>query len=451
MTHSRRVLRRFCAVLSTGLLAGAPLATRGEEAAPPFEGSIVLWTKDEAAAIRRRIETEDWARTEWERMRAAQGYEATFRDLFAWAVMGDAEARERQKKDLLTFPGAKVDERPWSTHYLTALRYDVLRNQLTDAERTAIESTFRVHIAYEVERDTRAYGKANWLPNMQWPRKLSAHLMALAMRDTQAARALFACNGGFKYYLDDYISDGRFYNEEFGKQYSTVGEMLLWCRGCERLGVPELGFGYTGTPTDGHSSGGATMRRYLEGIFDLGYPRVDLGTERPQYPRVSMGDAKGSSGGFALQHAIVRGAFTNDTTGQRAWMGANMNGRDHKDRIVAKFLEPLWFELGHVRWPDGPFAYFLAQMRPPGAARYTPSLYFGCAPIDTASVRPPPAPSWLAPERGLLLLRADESPAYWEGAAPAVGLRLATRYAHDAVTALLAGDKPAVQTTKPYG
>jgi thiol-disulfide isomerase/thioredoxin len=26
-----------------------------------------------------------------------------------------------------------------------------------------------------------------------------------------------------------------------------------------------------------------------------------------------------------------------------------------------------------------------------------------------------------------------------------------TRYAHDAVTALLAGDKPAVQTTKPYG
>jgi hypothetical protein len=91
---------------------------------------------------------------------------------------------------------------------------------------------------------------------------------------------------------------------------------------------------------------------------------------------------------------------------------------------------PFWFEMAHAEWPEAGFDYFLAQLRGPREDQYYPSLFFGLRPIDPAKVRPPPAPSRVFPQRGLALLRADESPAYWTGAAPAVAMRLATPYAH---------------------
>ena len=54
-------------------------------------------------------------------------------------------------------------------------------------------------------------------------------------------------------------------------------------------------------------------------------------------------------------------------------------------------------------------------------------------------VSPPPASSYVARERGFALLRAEESPAYWESPAPAVAFQLATyyvHYAHDAFSLL---------------
>ena len=169
------------------------------------------------------------------------------------------------------------------------------------------------------------------------------------MRDEKLIREVFNSKGGWKFYFDDYLGDGRFYFEEFGKQYSMIGEMLLWCRGTERLGLNELGYGYTG-------KGGATLRRYLESIVSLGYPRVELPAGRPHYPKVTMGDAKGSrlqgAPPYVFQHAIVDGVLPNGSGGEAFWIAANMNGRDHENAKVDKMLTPHWFEIAHARWPE---------------------------------------------------------------------------------------------------
>ncbi|GAG49208.1 unnamed protein product, partial [marine sediment metagenome] len=95
-----------------------------------------------------------------------------------------------------------------------------------------------------------------------------------------------------------------------------------------------------------------------------------------------------------------------------------------------KMQPRLWFEFAHAKWPESGFDYFLAQMRRPHEDVYNPTLFFGLDPIDPAEAAPPPAPSGVWPERGFVMLRADESRAYWESPAPAVAMRLATPYAH---------------------
>jgi len=398
------------------------------------EHPFILWTRDEAAAIRKRVEAEPWAKAKYEEMLKEQGLGQTFRNLFRYTVIGDESVAEAEKKYLLKLVGKNPKDFLGDTgggrhydQYLDVLRYDVLYDRLSAAERQALEDTFRVFINHHLHEETLEFTRTSWLPNMQWPRPMTAHLMALALGDEKLIREVFASKGGWKYYFDDYLADGRFYGEEFGKQYSMIGEMLLWCRGLERVGLGELGYGYTG-------KSGATMRRYLESLVEIGYPRVDLPGGRPHYPRVTMGDAKGArlqgAPPYVFQQAIVDGVLPDGTGGETFWIAANMNGRDHENTKVDKMLTPHWFEIAHARWPDAGFDYFLAQMRGAGQERYVPTLFWGLSPIDPTKVKPPVAPSYVARERGFAMLRADESPSYWEGEAPAVSFQLATYYVH---------------------
>jgi hypothetical protein len=398
------------AALTLTLNAGLASAT---------EHPFILWTREEAASIRRAIETEAWASNAYQRLCTEKDPGQPVRNLFKYAVFGDTKARDTEKQYLLTFIGAPVDGREWSCNYMHALRYDTLYHELSPGERIKLEDTFRVHVRYQIENGNRNRGKWNWLPNMQWPRTQGMHMMAVALADTNLVEAIAASPGGWRYYMDDYISDGQFYNEEFGKYHSVVGEMFLWCRGCERLGLNRLGYGYTGR-------NGATLRRYIRSLQTIGYPRVDTGSERPAYPRVSMGDARGAG----LQQLIVPGHGPGGGGGTAAWSSSNMNGRDHRDQIIGKMRERLWFELSHVLWPEDGWDYFLAASRLPQDDRYVPSLLWGCPPIDPAQARPPSAPSGLYPERGFSFLRSDESPSYWESPAPAVALQFSQPYAH---------------------
>jgi hypothetical protein len=161
------------------------------------------------------------------------------------------------------------------------------------------------------------------------------------------------------------------------------------------------------------------MKQYLQMLIYLGFPRLDAPPgATPDYPAVTMGDAGDTE--------FVRGCSADGTGGNRLWSTAHMNGPMPKAQV------PQWFEVGERRWPDAGFGYFLAQLRRPGEEAYYPDLVFGhgLSPIAPAAVKPPPAPSYVAPERGFAMLRAEESPDYWEGPGPAVALQFGMYYVH---------------------
>jgi len=435
----------------------------GQTAFKPCDHPFILWTRDDVAELKRRIETEPWARSAWDAWMAAKKddhrtpHPLILRNLARWAVLGDREAAEQEKKELFRVLQSPIPL--GGAQEVTILRYDLLYDLLGPDERKAFESAARVYIDQAIfhnavfdpqifndsarysRYDAKKYTRTNWLPNIIWPRKVSANLMAAALRDEDLIRKTWAAYGSWKWYFDEYLCDLGFYSEEFSKMGSTPGAMLLYCRALARLGLDDLGFGYRG-------KGGATMRGHIESLIHLGYPRVDLCSERPQYPMITLGDLRqgGSSQGQAFpapafQHALVVGTLPDGTGGNLWWRahgawGGLTRGKnpqwDGYSNFIPKMQIPYWFELGHALWPEIRFDYFLARMRGPDEQRFNPSLLFGVRPIDPEKAAPPPAPSAVWPQRGLVMLRADESPAYWESPAPAASMRLSTGYAHSA-------------------
>ena len=419
--------RRFIvAVVAT---AGVQAAARAADAPHPF----LLWTKQEAAALRKRIETDESARKQLAKMEAMESGKVkagqrgwrtnpAMLNLFKYAVLGDRAAGEREKKALLGFIGARVPgSRPGNPatgnahrrddRTLDALRYDVLYEELTAEQRQGVADTIRYYVDH-VNNDRWPYlarPRTGWLPNMQWPTVAGVHVLAAVSRDEKLIETIFNAPGGWKWYFDCYIADGQFYMEEFGKYYSNIGAMLLWCEALERLGLGKYGYGYVG-------KGGATMRKFLEMKIRAGLPRTERPGGMPACDIVTMGDAGASP--------MVTGYDAAGAGGNPWWSQSRMNGP------IPKMRDALWFEVGRRRFGDSGFGYFLAQMREPGEAAYLPSLYFGLGPIDPKAVQPPAAPSCVALERGFALLRADEGPSYWEGPAPAVALQFAMYYVH---------------------
>lgn len=423
---------------AVAIVLTAGLASAGEKGA---EHPYIVWDAQQLAAIGKRVQAggEDIKKQLAKTLGKAGSRNRAFANLFRYKVLGDEKARDSEKKYLLGFIGKTPDncpvKRAHNDNSMMAVRYDVLYEDLTADERKKIEDTFRVFIRHQLN-DKKRYTRTSWLPNMQWPRPMAAHLMAVALGDEELIRKLHNSNGGWKWYFDEYIADGQFYMEEFGKHYSMIGVMLLYCNGLDRLGLGELGFDYKG-------KGGATMRSYVDSIIAVGYPRISIGTDRYHYPKVTMGDASGcprslkpeknqpSTGyHYMFQHAIVNGYLPDGRGGDAYWTGKNMNGRDYRNVKVQKMLAPLWFEFAHARWPKGGYDYFLAQMRTPEHKKYYPTLYFNLSPIDPQKVTAPPVKSYVAPERGFVMLRANETSDYWESDDPAVAMNLALYYVH---------------------
>ena len=403
-----RRLRPYAAALAAaawGTVAAA--AAAGDH---PF----ILWTREEAAALRRKVQTQAWAQAALEQMRrsSAGGDVGTMGRLFRYSVMGERDVGEQEKQALLG--AAKAGRRSGGTH-LDALRYDTLYDLLTPEERRDVEQAWRRGIADAIKRQTgHGCDRVNWLPNYGYPWYIGWHIAAVAMRDKDLVRKIFHSDFGLGWYIGQYLADMGFYCEEFAKGSWSPPLVLLYARGCERLGIGDVGYGF-------RPKGGATVRGHLESWLAIGYPRVDLDTGRDHYPTLTMGDAKNQCRhlpGYPFQQANVCGYLA--------------GGTGRRDRQYGGFLStPYWFEMGHAAWPDAGFDYFLAQMRPPGQDKYYPSLFFGLDPIDPAKVKPPAARSAVHDERGIAMLRAEEGPAYWESPAPAVGVRLAAPYVHE--------------------
>lgn len=433
------------------------------------EHPFILWTKQDLAVLKKKIETEPWARKAYEEMVASSertGDEA--RNLFRYAVMGDRKAGEVEKDRLLRL--AKSPDPLGASLEWRILAYDLLYNELTPDERNAIEKRFRRYIEYAIKPggtyDTNVYNnernyarydgedgrytRTNWLPNIIFPWKTSANLAAAVLRDEKLIRDNWAVHGSIQWYFDEYLCDSGFYCEEFSKMGSTPGALLMYCTALRNLGLDELGFGYRG-------KGGATMRGHIESVLRFTFPRVDLGSSRPRYPRVSAGDVRPW---MPFAHATVEGFFPDGRGGNPmwqphgAWGGTTRGNSPQWDRDkTEKMTQRLWFEWGHKLWPDAGFDYFLAQMRAPDEDVYTPRLFFGIDPVDPAKAKPPAARSAVYPERGFVMLRAEEGSGHWESPAPAVCMRLATNYAHNvndsfALCGFYAFNRPIYQNPK---
>jgi HEAT repeat protein len=409
------------------------LALAGTEA-PAVEHPFCLWTREEAAQLRKWIETDPAAKQQYERTMAkvAQRRKGSgligpeTMDLFSYLVFGDKNAAERQKAALLAFAAERpepmrmeftLDEKNhrWAIgarsfndrHHsrgndINVLRYDVLYDELTPDQRRAVEDAFRLYIDFHLaggkpwHPDFR-YDRASWLPNMHWNRAMSTHSMAVALRDEKLVKAMFESTGGFKWFMDEYLGDGKFYMEEFCKYECMPDSVQLYCEALERSGLGEYGYGYTG-------ANGGSARNFVEMYSRVGLPCVEQPGDRPWYPTVNMGD----SGTFCNVPSLIMGGTSN------IW------GR-------TLFIR----EAFHRRFPDGAFDYFLARLREPGQDAYMPTPFFGLGPMDPKKVQPPPsAPSYLSRGRGFALLRAEEGPAYWESPKPAVALQFGMYYVH---------------------
>ena len=248
------------------LLAALTLAAEAgfKKAERPF-----LWMDRQDVEAAKRRWSEPWAEKAFEA--SLTGCDTTtFRNLFRVQVLGNEDAAKAELAKLLGFIGDDITKsKPRSDNIEHVLRYDILYDRLTPEQRKAIEDTFREHIRWLLndywrgpsddpnwkgENPRVEYTRTNWLPNMHYPRNQGIFLMALALQDEALIREVYACRvAGFQWFMGEYVADGRFYMEEFGKQYSTFGELLLWCRGCERLGLDELGFGHVGKNGD-HST-----------------------------------------------------------------------------------------------------------------------------------------------------------------------------------------------------
>lgn len=414
---------------------------------------FMLWTPSEAATIRQKVKTVPWMQKAYRDLLNNSGGDDRMSLLFRYGVMGDELAGITLKKDLFDVINSRIPL--GGAMEFQILAYDLLYNSLTKMEKDLVESKFREYIAYSIppgsvtntnlfndepniqgrfsryDAKDNIYTRTNWLPNIIFPRKITANLMALALRDENLIRDTWAVHGSLKYYFDEYLADKGFYMEEFSKMTSTPGSLLFYCIAAKNLGLNELGFGYVG-------KGGATVRGHIETILDLTFPKIDLGTSRPQWPQITAGDLRDYP---PFQHATIKGYFADGTGGNPQWVQAGAWGGPKRGRSrqwdsdvswkTRKMTVRLWFELAYKLWPDMKTAYFLAQMRGLGEQMYYPSLYFGLEPIDPGKVQPPVAPSAIWKERGIVMLRHDESPAYWESKAPAVAMRLATNYAHN--------------------
>jgi hypothetical protein len=408
--------------IGCGLVALLACGAALDAAEHPF----CLWTKEQAKQIRRRIETDPVAKQQYDQTvrrvaekRKLEGIvDGDFLDLFNYLVFGDQAAGERQKKALRAFIGQRpepmkiefaLDEKnhQWaiggrshndrhhsSNQSLNILRYDILYNDLTAEERRGVEEVFRLYIDFHLaggkpwHPDFR-YDRASWLPNLHWWRPISTLAMAAVMQDRKSVEALFDSAGGFKWFMDEYLGDGRFYLEEFCKYECLMHGIILYCETVANLGWSEYGYGYKGP------SGGCA-RNYIEMYSTIGLPRVEYPGGVVEYPAVSMGD----SGEMCVLPAAPLGRTL------YAW------------------------EMHHRRFPEARFDYFLAQACPQERQAFRPSAFFGLPPLEAKTKPPQPVPSYASRGRGFALLRADESPAYWEGPRPAVALQFGMYYPH---------------------
>ena len=197
-----------CLALVMLTVAGAvysPVAAGVADVRHPF----ILWNKADLDRLRRDIKTDPLVKTGCDRLaRLWAGRKTGLHNLMRYAIDGDEKAAAIEKKRLLQVVRSKAPR--GGAQWLTVLRYDLLYDKLTPTEKAEVEKMFHFYIhntvvenavfnpkLYNPSRnyqryDARKYTRTNWLPNITWPRKVSANLMAVALRDEKLIRETWA-------------------------------------------------------------------------------------------------------------------------------------------------------------------------------------------------------------------------------------------------------------------
>jgi len=109
------------------------------------ERPFVLWDEADIAGIREKIETEDWAKAAYEKLLSeADGNERQFAGLLRYALTGDEELGEREKKELMRMVRSAIPR--GGAQYINVIRYDMLYDLLTEEEREEIKECFEIYI-----------------------------------------------------------------------------------------------------------------------------------------------------------------------------------------------------------------------------------------------------------------------------------------------------------------
>jgi hypothetical protein len=400
---------------------------------------------------------------------------AVLQNYLLYLVTGDKEAEQFEKQVLLHF-GEVMASPKYSSgrsveigasfriqNYDVGFRYDLFRDALGAKERSVCETKFNQWSTSQMKNDY----PLGW----EDPYAMCNAMLALATTDKRVVEAAFEAPGGPKAYFDRMV-DGCFSPDGCNPDQKMVGAMWLWCRGVERLGMNEMGFGYTG-------KGGGTMRRLLEGYFLAADPQIDIPGGAPFVGRsaITLGQRLRQADFFDLPGALSTGSLAAASGGIRGRVLFTLPKLSHprdvfraplvlgrlpdgagdwppllpfrnelfysydkkpRDLVGLPQIEynpgvdpmslgiqlPLVFELAHQRWPDAGFDYFLCRMRPSQDGVYRPSLFWGLDPIAASDTRPPAVKSTVFPGLGMTLLRAEEGRAFWQSPAPAAVLRL---------------------------
>lgn len=410
-------------LMSAAFLALSAFALRAGEAEHPY----ILWTRSEAKQLRDRILSEPWAQEKFVArfQKVTNAWDRSTADnLFLYTMTGDRDAAQAEMTALLGFinaPPLVKDMTDWRwhhvDHYDMPIRFDVFYDALTAGQRKALVETFRKLAVFGIEEER--------LRGPESPRMLSHMFCALATGDKRLIRAIFECKGGMKEFFDG-MKEGVFSPAGNNPSHRSIGEMWLWCRAVERLGMNDIGFGYTGA---------GDLRGYLEGIIELGDPKVDIPGGMPFYGRSALG-VTFSPGSFhripmegypseMFRAPIALGSLRSGGGGWGDWHNTTTSkAYDAYEQGSFRMQLSLVFELAHMRWPDAGFGWFLTRMRGSGLDKYIPSIYWGSGPIAVADVRPPAVKSAIHPSVGVALMRAEEGPSYWESPAPYAVMRL---------------------------
>lgn len=458
------------------------------QAGEAIERPYILWNRSDIQGIKARIEKEDWAKQELERMRAnapSLQTRSLLENYFLTLMTGDKEIAAYESVVLsnvcrvLFGPEYAEARTAWiggklsrMVNYDLPVRMDFFWDTLSAEQRRGLDTYLN------------KWAQDDFAGGWDTQNGLSGLFLALGTGDKRLIRGGF--EAGPQKYLDS-LADGYFSPSGENPDVNLVGGMLLWCRAVERLGMNDIGFGYTGKPSTGSGQGtGGTVRKMMEGYFVAGDPRIDIPGGSPFYGRAAMtlmsrikqrnfvefggtfgipGQASTPTGmpsrlSYALPNLgyprdVFRAPFVvgrlpscrvgwpwlqpfrtdlfyaydkspRDLVGKPQIDYRCAGGRGGGVRSESMGIQlPMALEMAHKQWPDARFDYFLARMDMRDSETYYPSLFWNVDPFPKAKATPPPVRSMILPTVGMALLRSEEGEAFWESPAPYAVLRLA--------------------------